>query len=210
MHVSIIRLSKAGKMPSLSFSLPAQACRTGSKLHAVPGSICADCYALKGNYRFPNVKAPRNANLETIRLAQATGEWEPWISGMVGAIAESEKSGYFRWHDSGDVQSLEHLEAIAEIARRMPKIRFWLPTKEKGDLLSYQRKHGDFPRNLTVRLSAPMVDGKPTREWRLTSTVHAASKAQGFECGAYTRGGKCGDCRACWHRSVKNVSYPKH
>jgi len=212
MQVATIKLSKAGKMPSHSFSTPAQACRTGGKLQSVPGSVCEGCYALKGHYRYPNVKAPRAANLETIRLAQASGEWEGWIAGVVAAIDGSERSGFFRWHDSGDVQSIEHLEAIAEVARRLPGIRFWLPTKEKGDVLEYVRRHGDFPENLTVRLSAPMIDGKPSAAWGITSTVHKATKAEdsGFACGAYTRGGKCGECRACWDRSVPNVGYPKH
>ena len=30
------------------------------------------------------------------------------------------------------------------------------------------------------------------------------------ECKAYTRGNQCGDCRACWDKTVKNVSYKKH
>lgn len=210
MQIATIRLSKAGKMPSHSFSTPAQACRTGSKLAAVPGSVCHGCYARKGNYVFPNVKAPRAANLEQIMLAAATGEWEGWIVAVVDAIKSTERSGYFRWHDSGDVQSLAHLEAIAEVARRLPEIRFWLPTKEKADVLAYARKHGDFPANLTVRLSAAMIDGAPSKAWAVASTVHKAGLAQGFECGAYTRGDKCGDCRACWSREVPNASYPKH
>jgi hypothetical protein len=210
-QVATIRLSKAGKMPSHSFSTPAQACRTGSALAKIPGSVCHGCYARKGNYVFPNVKAPRAANLEQIMLADATGEWEPWIAGVTAAIAATEKSGYFRWHDSGDVQSLAHLQAIAEVARRLPGIRFWLPTKEKGDVLAYVRECGDFPANLTVRLSAPMIDGAASSAWAITSTVYSKQGApMGHACPAYTQGGKCGDCRACWSRDVANVSYPKH
>ena len=34
--------------------------------------------------------------------------------------------------DSGDLQSLEMLEAIAEVARQTPEVKHWLPTKEYG------------------------------------------------------------------------------
>ena len=42
--------TKTKKMPSLSYSLPAKECITGSKLVNVKGSVCEGCYALKGNY----------------------------------------------------------------------------------------------------------------------------------------------------------------
>jgi hypothetical protein len=49
--------TKTSKMPGLSYSLPAWACQTGSKLRLVPTSPCFGCYALKGNYtRYPAIK----------------------------------------------------------------------------------------------------------------------------------------------------------
>jgi len=41
-------LSKPSKMPGWSIGLPAKECKTGGKLQAVKGSVCFDCYALKG------------------------------------------------------------------------------------------------------------------------------------------------------------------
>ena len=41
-------LSKPSKMPGWSIGLPAKECKTGAKLQAVPGSVCYDCYAMKG------------------------------------------------------------------------------------------------------------------------------------------------------------------
>ena len=49
-------LSKPSKMPGYAYNLPATECKIGSKLVKVPGSVCHGCYALKGRYRFPNVK----------------------------------------------------------------------------------------------------------------------------------------------------------
>ena len=45
-------LSKPSKMPGWSIGLPAKECKTGGKLQKVPGSVCYDCYALKGCYVF--------------------------------------------------------------------------------------------------------------------------------------------------------------
>ena len=53
----IISLSKPAKMPGYAYGLPAWECKTGAKLVKVPGSVCAGCYALKGNYaRYPEIK----------------------------------------------------------------------------------------------------------------------------------------------------------
>jgi hypothetical protein len=214
MQVTTIKFSKPGKMPCSTFSTPAQACITGSKLREVPGSVCSDCYAMKGNYRFPNVKAPRETN-----LAAVLGDLPTWRAAMIDSIRANEKSGYFRWHDSGDVQSFDHLLEIINIARALPEIRFWLPTKEKQFLARLRRGlAGNDPRcvvpaNLTIRLSMAMIDEAPHGAWPLTSTVHRANSytpALGHPCGAYQNKGKCGDCRTCWDASVPNVSYPKH
>ena len=72
----------------------------------------------------------------------------------------------------------------------------------------------DWPENLVVRLSAPMVGQKPPGSMRghLTSTVEAGT---GFECEANTRatkddpGAKCGPCRACWDPTIQNIDYHK-
>ena len=51
-------MTRTKKMPGLSYSLPAWECITGAKLRKVKGSVCAGCYALKGNYtRYPAIKA---------------------------------------------------------------------------------------------------------------------------------------------------------
>ena len=49
--------SKPGKMPGLAWGIPATRCKTGSKLAEKPGTVCHECYARKGTYRFGNVQA---------------------------------------------------------------------------------------------------------------------------------------------------------
>ena len=203
--IPLFNMSKTSKMPCHSFSLPASECKTGSVLAEIKGSVCHGCYARKGMYSFPNVKAPRAANLAGVQTINFT----EWVDTMTNLIKTKEKSGFFRWHDSGDLQSEEHLDAIVRVARNLPNIKFWLPTKEKAMLRRYK---GIIPDNLVIRLSSAMIDQEPNKSWNLTSTVHSASVGHKFgaECQAYTRDGKCGTCRACWDATVSNISYPKH
>lgn len=118
---------------------------------------------------------------------------------------------YFRWFDSGDLQSIEMLQVIAEVARGTPEIQHWLPTREYAILRSYLRTEMP-PPNLLIRVSAPMVDGLAPQSFGLpTSTVHANASPQGMPCPATEqKPANCGDCRACWDPSVENVSYPLH
>jgi hypothetical protein len=189
-------LSRTSKMPCPSYGLPARACITGQKLAKVPGSVCSICYALRGRYGISNVQRALERRLEAITHPL-------WVEAMVELIRPYE---YFRWHDSGDLQGLWHLEKIVEIARRLPGTRFWLPTREIKMVREYLRQNGEFPENLIVRVSAAMVDGPPPSGFPHTCTV---SKTQ-WDCPAYDQGGKCLDCRRCWDPTVENVCYKWH
>jgi hypothetical protein len=128
---------------------------------------------------------------------------------MIVAIRGTESSGYFRWHDSGDLQDVAHLAKLVEIARALPDIKFWLPTREYGIVASFLRSDS-FPENLIVRLSAYMIEGEPPAlAKRLGLTTSGVSKV-GFTCPASGQGGKCLSCRACWSKDVQNVNYKKH
>lgn len=197
-------LTTTGKMPCPSYSISAKRCVTGSMLAKIAGSVCSDCYALKGNYKRYG-KAIDQAHER--RLASL--EHPQWVDAMCFLI-QAKKLDYFRWHDSGDIQNIGHLINIVEVAEHCPNTLFWLPTKEKGLVYEYERYIGKIPKNLIIRISSAMIDGKPLKEAKHTSTVHDKEAFVGVECEAYKRGGKCGDCRVCWDGSVKNVSYKKH
>ena len=115
-------LGKPSKMPGFSYGLPAQECKTGSKLAKKPGSTCFGCYALKGCYRFKAFKTASYKRLEALKNPL-------WVKAMAAQI-NSKKSKYFRWHDSGDVQSLKHLAKIFKVAKLTPGVQHWLPTRE--------------------------------------------------------------------------------
>jgi len=187
-------LTRTSKMPGLSYSLPAWACQTGAKLRKIPGSPCFGCYAMKGNYtRYPAIKAAQYRRLDAITNPL-------WVTAMVTQI---KRQKWFRWHDAGDLQSLEHMYKIIEVAKLTPDTQHWLPTQER----QYLPKPEDVPANLIIRLSAAKVNGTAGNAWSHSSTVVTDGTAS---CAAPDQGGKCLDCRACWNKDVKNVSYGKH
>ena len=98
--------TKTSKMPGLSYSLPAWECKTGSKLRKIKGSVCSMCYALKGNYtRYKAIKDAQYRRLEAMKSPL-------WVEAMITII---KRQKWFRWHDAGDVQDLEHLNNIYKI-----------------------------------------------------------------------------------------------
>ena len=187
-------LSKPSKMPGWSIGIPAKECNTGSKLVNVKGSVCEGCYALKGCYVFAVVQKAQYKRLEAIQHPD-------WVQAMATLI-NSKKPDVFRWHDSGDVQNLQHLEKIFEVCRLTPSKRHWMPTREAW-IKDHMHKA---PANLVVRFSSPMIDQGPVKSWANTSTVSTKSRS----CPAPDNNNECGSCRACWDPLVKNIEYGKH
>ena len=207
-------LTSTSKMPCKSYSLPTEACITGFKMSQIAGSICSSCYADKGFYKMyaNNIKPAQFSRLDSIN-----GEY--WVSGMVSLIGSDE---YFRWHDSGDLQSVEHLEKIISVANNTPHCKHWLPTREYSIVKQYIAKNGreSIPNNLKIRLSAMYPDKKVVIPVSLqgianvtvsnvhTSLVSLKANDLGNACKASDQGGECRDCRLCW--SDKPVSYLMH
>ena len=120
-------------------------------------------------------------------------------------------SEYFRWFDSGDVQSVRMALNILDVVEATPGKRHWIPTKERSIWLEAIKQYGrKLPENVVIRYSATMVDQAPPESWAHSSAVVKSIDAIGHECPAPTQQGKCGECRACWDKNVKTVSYHKH
>ena len=186
-------LSAPGKMPEGSYNLPAGACQTGQILAKVEGTPCFKCYADdRGRYRFPVVKAALQRRLASLDHPQ-------WVEAMTTLV---KKKKHFRWHDSGDIQSVAHLIKIFEVCKNTPATKHWLPTQERR-YLPINWRH---PKNLVIRLSNAKNNSKPGNAWSHWSTVVDS----GGDCPASRQGNQCKSCRRCWSRDVKHVTYPKH
>ena len=189
-------LSAPGKMPEGAYSISALHCKTGAKLRLVPDTPCYKCYAFNGRYNFPNVKDALTRRLESLTHPQ-------WIEAMAVLIKGKK---HFRWHDSGDIQSVDHLKKIFEVCDLTPDTMHWLPTQERQFLPLPGSK---IPTNLIIRLSNAKNDTKPGNAWSHWSTVVTVPRA-GHVCPAPEQGNKCGSCRACWSKEVYEVQYKIH
>ena len=223
----VAMLSKPKKMPGDSFNISAFGCVTGQKLAKIKGSVCHDCYAMKGAYPWPVVQNAMQARLDFLNS-------DNFVRDMAALLNKSRKDT-MRWFDSGDVKSVAHCLKIIGVAKLTPNKKHWIPTKERK-LWQEALKMDSLPDNAVVRYSATMVDDTPPESWEHSSAVITGYKAPvGKMCEAYRTKkngqmithdeyetakkekqigkidlGYCGDCRACWSPAVKTVCYPKH
>jgi hypothetical protein len=199
----MLKLSKASKMPCRSWSLQAlDTCPASRDSLGELVDACKGCYATSGNYRFPNVKAPRVHNRE---------DWkrDTWVADMV---AELDNDRYFRWFDSGDIYDVRLARKILEVCEATPWVKHWIPTRmHKFPKFTLVLQRLQSLPNVVLRLSSDSIIGE-TIEGPTTSTIATLEDAPkgSFVCEAYTRGGKCDKCRACWDKSISVVTYIGH
>ena len=212
-------LSWPSKMPCPSWSTPAEYCGVGGRLREVAGSTCSECYAFTGCYLFASTRAAMARRWRILQAALATPAAAEEFAQHFAAVLNyyrrrprGTKFRVFRWHDSGDVASVEHMAIIARVCELTPAVRHWLPTREFHTVAQWQRAGGTAPSNLCVRYSAAMIDGRLPNLGAPASYVHSGDRvaADASECRAYTRGGHCGGGRSCWRPEVPVVSYPLH
>jgi hypothetical protein len=195
--------SEPSKMPGLSYSIPASECKVGQILAQRKGTVCHGCYALKGRYLFPTVKNCLTRRAEIVR--QNPEQWADNVIELLPYASPDVKD--FRWHDSGDLQGIDHLKAIVRIARELPEYRFWLPSKEYALIRAYVSSGESIPDNLIIRLSAPLLGDTSFKS--VTGFVSYVADS-GANCPAPSQGGKCADCRNCWDKNVPVIVYKRH
>lgn len=220
-------LGKPSKMPGFSYGIPSReaqwvpdvckqlglpvpksyGCSIGSKLAKQKDTVCSKCYATKGFYSF---KGPKGAQVK--RLVSLWGpDWVDNISELIEKKTAKEKN--FRWHDSGDLLGAWHLEKIVQVAKNLPLVSFWLPTREVNLIKQYQSNinwNFGHPSNLVIRVSSHKINQEPLKGFKNTSTVQSTGVPMGHLCPAPKQGNQCGTCRMCWNKDVPNVSYRLH
>lgn len=213
-QLHIRSLSNPSKMNTYGYSISAHECNVGGELAKIEGSVCSLCYAKKGRYVFKAVQKCMAIRLDLINN-------DPfWTDAMIFILNRKKYKGkkldIFRWHDSGDLQSMEHLTKIAEIAEQTPQIEHWLPTKESPLVREWIKTH-DIPDNLNIRISASMINGVVTHVDGCTTSIVVTKdmlgKMDGFDCPVYAdpnHGKGCGDCDACYKKTVSNINYQAH
>lgn len=201
----MLKLSQTSKLDGIkSWSLQALDTCPGAKDangNLVPA--CAGCYATAGNYRYPNVKKPREFN-------QTDWKRDAWVGDMVQALQDSR---FFRWFDSGDVYHIALAEKILQVMQQTEHVQHWLPTRmhKFQKFASVLEKMQALP-NVVVRYSSDSITGEIVPGAAYSSTIiPTQSDGQGLTiCRAYDHGGKCNGCRACWSKDVPVVAYVAH
>mgnify|MGYP003350268868 FL=1 len=200
----MVKLSKTSKLGTKSWSLQALETCPGSK--AADGSLvpaCSGCYATTGMYHFGPVKAVRADN-------KADWQRDGWTNDMVKALS---KDTHFRWFDSGDMYSLELANKMLAIMTATPNTKHWLPTRMyKFPKFQAVLKAMQALPNVMVRYSSDAVDGSYTEGLHGSTIVPDATSAPAgvTVCQAYSQGGKCLDCRACYNKDIAVIGYPAH
>jgi hypothetical protein len=95
--------------------------------------------------------------------------------------------------------------------QKTPQVKHWLPTKSYN--IPKIRAILDLMKllpNASVRYSSPSITGEYSEDHGSTVIPYAEDETNATVCGAYSRGGKCGECRDCWDKNVAVVAYPAH
>jgi hypothetical protein len=201
----MLRISKTSKLDGVrSWSLVARDTCPGSI--GADGSLvaaCAGCYAVGGNYRYPNVKLPRVENREDWKRPE-------WVADMVATL---QNDRFFRWFDSGDMYAVGLAEKILEVMTRTPWVRHWLPTRmhKFSKFRPVLARMQALP-NVMVRPSSDSVVGEYVPGLHGSTIVPAIDAVpDGVTlCHAATNAGKCGACRACYSKDVAVIAYVAH
>lgn len=211
-------LSRTSKMPCRSYGTPARLCVTGSALRKVAGSTCSNCYALKGAYLWAAVQKSYDKRARSMRRALRDERFAArWVLAMATLIAaKSKASGVFRWWDSGDFWSAEHVALVLRVCRATPQIRHWIPTREYAFVSKAISAGGPLPSNVLVRYSAHMIGLRPPQGAHGSMVIlpgmsdQLAGDDSIHRCPSRQQHGKCGPCRACWSTDVRVVAYELH
>ena len=207
-------LTATSKMPCKSYSIPSCMCNIGSQLKGVKGATCEHCYT----YRYQ-----RYAHVIEKQFERYSKLFNPQWARAMAVLIKNENNHYFRWHDSGDIQSLEHIEQIVVACICTPLVAHWLPTLEAGShIATFVQKYGSIDKidNLCVRASTPFINGRAMPNGNTgvrASRVIADDRTLKKEmltfmndniCPAKLGDGTCGDCRKCWDKDIDIISYP--
>ena len=200
----MLRISVTSKLDGIrSWSLQALETCPGSIQNGSLVDACKGCYATTGNYRYPNVKAPRIENKD---------DWkrDSWVDDMV---KELDKDRFFRWFDSGDVYAIELAEKMLQVMQRTQWVKHWLPTR-MYKFAKFQRilKAMDSLPNVKVRSSSDSIVGEyiPGLHGSVIVPDSRVDPAQVTLCKAYENNGKCSGCRACYDKTIQVIAYPAH
>jgi len=181
-------MGKDGKV--WAFNLPAIITCTPTKWCLAKKGKEQNCYALKGNYKFPKVQKSYRERLELSKK-------DDFVERMIHEI-DKRNPTYFRFHSSGDFYSEEYVKKVIEIAENSPDVLFRTTTRRR-DLTKIIQELNSLP-NFIVResLDTERTTPKMNLPFAALSQLDIVSKSNSYECKNDCP--KCG--YYCWGNSV--------
>ena len=194
--------SKLGLIPSVNLP-PIITCRKNCP--------CADvCYALKGRYRFQNVKERHLHNYDA--YLENPDEYFSAIKKCInnGLISYS----YFRWHAAGDIVDERYFDGMVSVAKELPLTSFLAFTKKFELVNNYIKTKGTIPSNLRIVFSAWGDSFQIENPYNLP-VAYVRFKDEklntGIPCTASECSGDCTTCLQCWNiKDGESVVFNKH
>jgi hypothetical protein len=126
--------TSGGEYRVVGFGLPADVDFSvdGVKMNTCPAALACRgvCYAKQGTYRFKNVVAARQHNLD---LSQRADFADLIIADLASMVVKSPRKrkpyNVVRLHDAGDFYSQSYLDAWCKVAAAYPDVIFYAYTK---------------------------------------------------------------------------------
>ena len=195
--------SKLGLIPSVNL-VPVVTCRENCP-------CVKECYAMRGNFRFANVRKSMEQNYEYYKSNP-----EKYFEEIKLAINNGMVSyAYFRWHAAGDIVDKQYFEYMVKVAEQLPLTSFLAFTKKFEIVNEYIKTHGELPKNLHIVFSGwiglDMINpfSFPEAHVRYRDGTTTA-REDAIECG-----GNCTECarvgEGCWNlKSGEQVVFNEH
>lgn len=136
--------------------------KTGELLCDVPGTCTGNCdccfghgcYAVNCARRYASTVIPAWArNTILMRAGKAIPQIDEIITKKEALGVDSKRVRTFRINVSGEIQTIEELEAWDKLARKHPGTQFGLYTKNYEVLAKFLAKHGETAPNFVINVS---------------------------------------------------------
>lgn len=163
------------------------------------------CYAMKGHFAFPKVKASLMNNLKAYR-ENPTLYFE-----TIATTAQNFRR--FRYHSAGDIVDYNYLVGMCKAARKAKGCDFLCFTKKYELVNQFVSDGHRIPKNLHIVFST-WEDFIPENPYNFPTTwVKFADERRNEKMpkNAIPCGGKCSTCSICWNlKKGQAVYFKKH
>lgn len=202
MKISITNSKLGNQIPSLNLP-PLKTCRANAPCKK-------GCYALKGNWIYPNVKNSLENNLNDF-LENPNQFFNDIVNYLNNGLTTYK---FFRWFSSGDIVNERFLNGMIEVAKKCKQTKFLCFTKKFEIVNNYLNNGGKIPNNLKIVFSAWTKDFKVDNPHNLPMTYVFFKKEENnpkIPSLAIPCKGKCDECLACWSlKKGQSVFFNQH